>query len=142
VTHTAIQAPRAFLQVPATNVIDSAHYGYIYCIALLEGTDADGLPDGVQLVTGSGDETIKVRDSAPFCKPDTLSGLLLEWWMRSFGIAPLLDPRSPTYSVARKAQYSRSLHAGRQFMRGVRMGTSRSWIWRPRRLSGLLSCKR
>lgn len=49
------------------NVIDSAHYGYIYCMALLpagrEGSD-DPLPDSssgqVRLVTGSGDESIKV----------------------------------------------------------------------------------
>ncbi|KAG6845113.1 hypothetical protein H0H87_000540 [Tephrocybe sp. NHM501043] len=48
------------LNIPPTNVIDSAHYGYVYCMALLEkGSDTaeDGL---VQLATGSGDETVKL----------------------------------------------------------------------------------
>jgi di- and tripeptidase len=46
-------AAQGSLAIPASNVIDSAHYGYIYCMALLEG-------DTVQLATGSGDETVKV----------------------------------------------------------------------------------
>ena len=55
------------IQIPATNVIDSAHYGYVYCMALVpstrEGSDDPPAPrDGrnIQLVTGSGDETVKV----------------------------------------------------------------------------------
>lgn len=51
------------LQIPATNVIDAAHFGYIYTMTLLEATEAEG---GVQLVTGSGDETIKVSPSREF----------------------------------------------------------------------------
>jgi di- and tripeptidase len=47
-------APQAVVSIPGSNVIDSAHYGYIYCMAILEIPDA-------QLATGSGDETVKVR---------------------------------------------------------------------------------
>lgn len=65
VQHASVPAPKAFLQVPATNVIDSAHYGYVYCMALLpstrEGSDDPAPVSGAtQLVTGSGDETVKV----------------------------------------------------------------------------------
>lgn len=44
------------IPVPPENVVHSAHYGYIYCMALVRddnGTD-------VRLVTGSGDEDTKV----------------------------------------------------------------------------------
>ncbi|KAJ7134317.1 hypothetical protein C8R44DRAFT_662695 [Mycena epipterygia] len=50
---STVPAPRAYMDIPAGNVIDSAHYGYIYCMALL--------PDG-RLITGSGDELVKVWD--------------------------------------------------------------------------------
>jgi di- and tripeptidase len=65
VQHTSVPGPKAFLQVSATNVIDSAHYGYIYCMALLpytrEGSDDPPISAGTtQLITGSGDETVKV----------------------------------------------------------------------------------
>ena len=43
------------LGVPAANVIDSAHYGYIYCMTML--SERDGV---IQFATGSGDETVKV----------------------------------------------------------------------------------
>ena len=45
--------PHAVISIPGSAVIDSAHYGYIYCMAKLEISDA-------QLATGSGDETVKV----------------------------------------------------------------------------------
>jgi len=67
VQQASAPSPRGFLQVPASNVIDSAHYGYVYCMALLPSTgvvsDDSPLPaDGsTQLVTGSGDETVKVN---------------------------------------------------------------------------------
>lgn len=56
------------LHVPAGNVVDSAHYGYIYCMALLPSphlTASDPVrADGaVELLTGSGDEDVKVRHS-------------------------------------------------------------------------------
>jgi di- and tripeptidase len=70
-----MHTPQAFLQIPAANVVDSAHYGYIYCIALLEGSDADGPHDRIQLVTGSGDETVKVM-SIPLCMPNLIYRLM------------------------------------------------------------------
>ena len=48
-------APQAAISIPGQNVIDSAHYGYIYCMARLEISEA-------QLATGGGDETVKVRN--------------------------------------------------------------------------------
>ncbi|TFK52694.1 Zn-dependent exopeptidase [Heliocybe sulcata] len=61
-----VSLPRAVLHVPPENVIDSAHYGYIYCMALLP-SNRDGSDDPeptlkgkTQLVTGSGDETVKL----------------------------------------------------------------------------------
>lgn len=65
VQHASVPIPRASLHVSATNVIDSAHYGYVYCMTFLpsirEGSE-DPAPAGgaTQLVTGSGDETVKV----------------------------------------------------------------------------------
>ncbi|KAG6886585.1 hypothetical protein C0992_003273 [Termitomyces sp. T32_za158] len=55
------------LNVPASNVIDSAHYGYIYCMALLthDGKEKDSVDGSVQLATGSGDETVKLWDCTP-----------------------------------------------------------------------------
>jgi hypothetical protein len=56
------------LQIPPSNVIDSAHYGYVYCMALMpsarDGSDDQLLGttrDYELLVTGSGDESFKVR---------------------------------------------------------------------------------
>ncbi|KAF8746635.1 Zn-dependent exopeptidase, partial [Rhizoctonia solani] len=43
------------ITVPPEHVVNSAHYGYIYCMALVR--DASG--DQVRLVTGSGDEETK-----------------------------------------------------------------------------------
>ena len=45
-----------YLDVPPENVIDSAHYGYVYAMAVLVRGEGE-----VLLVTGSGDETVKVR---------------------------------------------------------------------------------
>lgn len=56
------------LHVPPTNVVPSAHYGYIYCMAMLPSVrigsdDAHPGPQqseaNIQLVTGSGDESVK-----------------------------------------------------------------------------------
>ncbi|KAI0061595.1 Zn-dependent exopeptidase [Artomyces pyxidatus] len=59
-----LEASGTVLNVPPTNVIDSAHYGYVYCMALLpsirDGSDDVQEGQEVQLVTGSGDETVKV----------------------------------------------------------------------------------
>ncbi|KAG7087427.1 hypothetical protein E1B28_013393 [Marasmius oreades] len=43
------------LSIPANNSIESEHYGYVYCMALSEGGRGT-----VKLLTGSGDETVKV----------------------------------------------------------------------------------
>ena len=53
--------PRDYLSIPASNVIDSAHYGYVYCMVVLRKGD-----HGIQLATGSGDETVKVLMSLWF----------------------------------------------------------------------------
>ncbi|KAH9480318.1 putative di- and tripeptidase DUG2 [Psilocybe cubensis] len=47
--------PGEYLCIPATNVIDSAHYGYIYTMTILTGWD-----QGIHLATGSGDELVKL----------------------------------------------------------------------------------
>jgi di- and tripeptidase len=47
--------PREYVTIPTSNVIDSAHYGYIYCTAIVKESN-----HGVRLATGSGDETVKV----------------------------------------------------------------------------------
>ncbi|KAI0785192.1 Zn-dependent exopeptidase [Abortiporus biennis] len=60
------QQPLSTLVVPPTDVIWSAHYGYVYCMALSpsyrEGSDDAPLSSGEQyrLVTGSGDATVKL----------------------------------------------------------------------------------
>ncbi|THU93407.1 glutathione degradosome [Dendrothele bispora CBS 962.96] len=43
------------LVIPCNNVIESVHYGYIYCLSILDEGEA-----GVRLASGSGDETVKV----------------------------------------------------------------------------------
>jgi di- and tripeptidase len=55
--------PRAEFNIPAQNVIDSAHFGYVYCMVLMPSTcqGATSAPqEAVLLATGSGDETVKV----------------------------------------------------------------------------------
>ncbi|KAK0476079.1 hypothetical protein IW261DRAFT_1491846 [Armillaria novae-zelandiae] len=44
------------VSIPASNVIDSAHFGYIYCLAIVEECEIGG----VKLISGSGDESIKI----------------------------------------------------------------------------------
>lgn len=55
--------PRAEFSIPAQNVIDSAHFGYVYCMVLIpstrQGATSTAQKD-VLLATGSGDETVKV----------------------------------------------------------------------------------
>lgn len=56
--------PITELHVPPENVILSAHYGYIYCMALSPSHlyGGDNHPDHeLYLLTGSGDEEVKVR---------------------------------------------------------------------------------
>ncbi len=46
------------LHIPATQVVDYAHFGYIYCMAI--HPSSIGGKTVWQLITGSGDETVKV----------------------------------------------------------------------------------
>ncbi|KIJ14910.1 hypothetical protein PAXINDRAFT_12180 [Paxillus involutus ATCC 200175] len=54
------------ITIPASNVLDSAHFGYVYCMAIMPshrtGSDDPALQAGAsyQLLTGSGDETVKM----------------------------------------------------------------------------------
>ncbi|KAI0768916.1 Zn-dependent exopeptidase [Irpex lacteus] len=55
------------LCVPPENMIWSAHYGYVYCMALAPSSNREGSDDPaigpntkMQLITGSGDATVKV----------------------------------------------------------------------------------
>ncbi|THH23069.1 hypothetical protein EUX98_g8107 [Antrodiella citrinella] len=58
--------PITSVEVPATNMIWSAHFGYVYCVALspstYEGSDDNPIcdVDATRLVTGSGDSTVKL----------------------------------------------------------------------------------
>ncbi|KAI5989043.1 glutathione degradosome [Pisolithus albus] len=58
--------PALAFDIPASNVIDSAHYGYVYCMAIIPSsrTDTDEIHSEPgryhQLLTGSGDETVKL----------------------------------------------------------------------------------
>ncbi|KAI0345693.1 Zn-dependent exopeptidase [Trametopsis cervina] len=61
------QHPVQVLSVPAENMIWSAHYGYVYCMAIVpssnrEGSDDVPLPSSstAYLITGSGDATVKI----------------------------------------------------------------------------------
>ena len=82
VRSTTLAHPRPrVLRVPSTNIVDSAHYGYIYCMGLVHRpseevqlrpfgefepetrytSEHNIWEDGeIRLVTGSGDEDVKV----------------------------------------------------------------------------------
>ncbi|TFY73639.1 hypothetical protein EWM64_g10374 [Hericium alpestre] len=73
IAHPTVPEPRSILSIPASNVIDSAHFGYVYCMTLVPST-REGSDDlaraiegqgNVHLVTGSGDETLKLWLCAP-----------------------------------------------------------------------------
>ncbi|KZT56318.1 glutathione degradosome [Calocera cornea HHB12733] len=48
------------VQLPKGNIVPSAHYGYIYCMALVGCSDG-----GSMLLTGSGDEDVKIWECTP-----------------------------------------------------------------------------
>ncbi|EJU03191.1 glutathione degradosome [Dacryopinax primogenitus] len=48
------------LQVPRGNIVPAAHYGYVYSMALVEPREG-----GMMLLTGSGDEDVKMWDCTP-----------------------------------------------------------------------------
>ncbi|THH11663.1 hypothetical protein EW145_g494 [Phellinidium pouzarii] len=61
-----VPKPLKVFQVKSANVIDSAHYGYVYSMAMLPSTLEGNVEEenkemkDVLLVTGSGDETVKL----------------------------------------------------------------------------------
>lgn len=64
---TSSQPQCTVLSIPATNIVSSAHHGYVYCMAVSpsphQGSDDILYTDThspVYLVTGSGDESVKV----------------------------------------------------------------------------------
>ena len=64
---TSLQAQCTVLNIPATNIVSSAHHGYVYCMAVSpsphQGSDDVPYTDAqspIYLVTGSGDESVKV----------------------------------------------------------------------------------
>ncbi|KAF8574208.1 Zn-dependent exopeptidase [Ramaria rubella] len=70
-TSTPVSGQPRVLQVSPQNIVHSAHFGYIYCMALLpspledvhqDKTDSDHNRENenILLITGSGDETVKV----------------------------------------------------------------------------------
>lgn len=74
-TPSTAHLPRV-LQVPPHNIIHSAHYGYIYCMALLPSplesagsprntTESAQKEDDILLITGSGDESVKIWKCTP-----------------------------------------------------------------------------
>jgi len=63
----ASQPQYAVLSIPATNIVSSAHHGYVYCMAVSpsphQGSDEILYADThspIYLITGSGDESVKV----------------------------------------------------------------------------------
>ncbi|KAL5524589.1 hypothetical protein ACEPAF_9729 [Sanghuangporus sanghuang] len=66
-----VPKPKAVFQVRASNVVDSAHYGYVYSMALIPSPlesnvqQRDHHMDEVLLITGSGDETVKIWHCLP-----------------------------------------------------------------------------
>ena len=74
-----IPQPLSEFQVNGANVIDSAHHGYVYSMALLPMSPSEGSrvgDDNIRelLVTGSGDETVRVglfTHLIVFVKPTT-----------------------------------------------------------------------
>jgi di- and tripeptidase len=128
-----IPTPKAALQIPATNVVDSAHYGYVYCLALLPST-RDGSDDQPaqpyetrQLVTGSGDETVKV-----FCRLNVLPYVLP--YVKSYGTVHSMGLICCILSNVIKELCCLWLYTEKQSTLVVKMATSRFGILRRRHL--------
>lgn len=69
------------LNIPGSNVIDSAHYGYIYCMAVIPSYHPRAFgnhtaPDNqLTLATGSGDECVKLWACGPNARPEVKHNL-------------------------------------------------------------------
>lgn len=141
--HEACQRPLAVLQVPPSNIIYSAHYGYVYCMALVPSAreGSDDAPYGhpntgerrdLQLVTGSGDETVKVSSSSQIARFDPLMRDPIELKLLSYG-SYLLVIRSPScciLSSVLRERFSPWLRAVKPCMRAVKTAMSRFGILR------------
>lgn len=130
-----VQPLLSVFQVPPENVIYSAHYGYIYCMALLP-SHRDGSDDftfemdqdrPLQLVTGSGDSMVKVRRFRQTYGLDMLTGV-----DRSFGSSQRSPQRVPLGSSTRlivvSAQSSHSQYAEIPFSQAAKMVWLKSGI--------------
>lgn len=121
-------ASQAQVFIEVSNVIDSAHYGYVYCMTIL------GSGESVQLATGSGDESVKVAF------PSSLRGeCSVEC---SCGIVPRQGLCLCMNSLAIRVRFWHSLQKATQSTQAVKMGMSRFLILKLRRLSGRSSFRR
>ena len=138
IQHDGFQPPVAIFQVPPENVIHSAHYGYVYCMALLP-SHRDGSDDPpfksdrgrqLQLVTGSGDSTVKVGK-----KPVSRVISMLIECDPSYGICLRMNRRTPllvscTRSTAALALCLRSSSVEIPCLPAAKMAWSRFGILR------------
>lgn len=121
-------ASQAQVFIEASNVIDSAHYGYVYCMTIL------GAGENVQLATGSGDESVKVAFPSSFHSECSLEC--------SCGIVPRQDLCLSMNSLVIRVLFWHSLRKATQSTQAVKMGMSRFLILKLRRLSGRSSFRR
>lgn len=84
---TSPQAECTVLSIPATNIVSSAHHGYVYCMAVspspYSGSDDILYADPqscVYLVTGSGDESVKVS-ATPSCRTWLTGRIVVELFL-------------------------------------------------------------
>jgi di- and tripeptidase len=89
---TSSQKECTVLSIPPTNIVSSAHHGYVYCMAvspsLHQGSDDILYTDAhshIYLVTGSGDESVKVSHWPP-APYETNGGIVVELFF------PLTNP--------------------------------------------------
>ena len=54
------------LYIPAEHVVSNAHYGYVYCMAMHGSSNPSEAGDTNILISGSGDECVKVRSRVTF----------------------------------------------------------------------------
>ncbi|KAJ6256187.1 hypothetical protein Dda_9022 [Drechslerella dactyloides] len=52
------------LEIPSSNIVQYAHYGYVYCMLLVDSFSRDGTDDQI-LVSGGGDGSIKLWEIDP-----------------------------------------------------------------------------
>ncbi|KXN88158.1 putative di- and tripeptidase DUG2 [Leucoagaricus sp. SymC.cos] len=92
-----IPTPQVYISIPAFNVVDSAHWGYIYCMTILDDEN------GVRLATGSGDENVKLWD----CSEQTPT--LVHEFDCGHGAVLALDSRGDTIAAGCQDGYVKLL---------------------------------